>query len=350
MTDLKNIDLLSRNQKFRRTYYKLLSNYIESFLIEKSLIDSYYNFKNAKIKYPFVEKRELKPRTIKPNIEHKLHKTFLVIFLEDYLESIHKKYIRFLDINKITKANISLVSNIDIKKDFHINKRDIDNISFFDFFDKLLDVDYALLIQRKKQKEDKYSLSHFHVKVDWPVTEAAENLAKRLRYISSDIYERGEKYAENIQKKFFEYYCLPAMTGGRRTAAVVAAEYLKKLPFISTIYTASSEDRTFLKINEEGVSKHVLMKVSQKIVKTIVEKNNIDLNYFEQNYVVEKCSKSLICIFRTKYSKTIHSMPPADGKMRVLKMEPNWLSVTGQYIVPKPDKMSAPPIEHKVIY
>ena len=74
------------------------------------------------------------------------------------------------------------------------------------------------------------------MRVDWPIADAAEDLASSLRYISKELYEKGDKYAEDIQKKFFEYYCLPVMVGGRRTAAIVASQYLKRLSCITTVY------------------------------------------------------------------------------------------------------------------
>ena len=71
---------------------------------------------------------------------------------------------------------------------------------------KTLKMDYALLIQRNQRTKVQYGLTHFHVRVDWPIADAAEDMAQSLRYISKDLYEKGDKYAEDIQKKFFEYY------------------------------------------------------------------------------------------------------------------------------------------------
>jgi len=44
-------------------------------------------------------------------------------------------------------------------------------------------------------------------------------------------YEKGDKYAEIVQKKFFEYYGMHPTAGGRRTAAIIAAQYLRRLFF-----------------------------------------------------------------------------------------------------------------------
>ena len=91
-----------------------------------------------------------------------------------------------------------------------------------------------LLIQRDPttRSANRYSLTHYHVRIDWPIADAAEDLAQSLRYISKDLYEKGDKYAELAQRKLFEYYGMPVMVGGRRTAAMVAAQYLKRIPCI----------------------------------------------------------------------------------------------------------------------
>ena len=70
-----------------------------------------------------------------------------------------------------------------------------------------------------------------------------------LRSSQKIYYEKGDKYAEELQKKFFEYCGLPVMAGGRRTAAVVAAQFLKRVPCISTVYVGSSESRTLMRIS-----------------------------------------------------------------------------------------------------
>ncbi len=95
--------------------------------------------------------------------------------------------------------------------------RYLDSVHFRNFIRQLLPVDYALLIQRDPavKTTSRYFLSHFHVRIDWPISEAAEDLGRSLRYISKELYERGEKYAEDMQRKFFEYYNQPFIAGGR---------------------------------------------------------------------------------------------------------------------------------------
>jgi len=75
-------------------------------MIQHALIDSYQNFQKKNLPYPFVEKRELKPRARIPDVEYESQNTFLVIFVEDSIPAAHKKYIRFFDVNQTTKTNL----------------------------------------------------------------------------------------------------------------------------------------------------------------------------------------------------------------------------------------------------
>ncbi|MDX2440422.1 MAG: hypothetical protein QNK40_07690 [Desulfobacterales bacterium] len=343
---------LSQANRLRRSYYELLRDELDQQLIQHALIDSYKNFRNRKVKYPFVEKRELKPRARIPDLEYECQNVFLVVFVEDTIPPENKKYIRFFDVNKTTKANLLQSKTLPLANKIDRNQKFLDSAHFSNFLKILLPVDYALLIQRNpaSKARSRYSLSHFHVRIDWPIADAAEDLARSLKYISKDIFEKGDKYAEDIQKKFFEFYGLPLMVGGRRTAAIVAAQYMKRIPCISTIYTGSSESRALLRISERGPSRAVLMKFTATEMEKIAEENNMALQTFKKNYVVAREQKSGICIFQATYSPTDQSRFPDDGKLRDLKPDLSWLTIGGQHILPKPGVWKRPPIPLNVIY
>ena len=80
---------LSRSEKLRRSYYKVLRDEMDQFVLQYCLIDSYFNFINQKTPYPFVETRELKPRARIPSTEFKAQNSFLVLFLEDHIDEKH---------------------------------------------------------------------------------------------------------------------------------------------------------------------------------------------------------------------------------------------------------------------
>ncbi len=352
MAHWKYREELSRIEKLRRSYYELLRDELDQFLLQYALIDSYQNFCAHQRPFPFVEKRELKPRGRIPDREYESQNAFLVIFVEDSVLPEHKKYVRFFDVNKTTKQNLSRFKTLPLSDKFDRNWKYLESIYFKSFLKILLPVDYALLIQGDMTSltKNRYGLTHFHVRIDWPITEAAEEMARSLRYISKDIFEKGDKYAEDIQKKFFEYYGLPVMVGGRRTAAIVAAQYLKRIPGISTVYVGSSESRALIRISERGISKSVLIKRSLKELDEIAETQKLTHQAFRKNYVVAREKRCGVCIFQAGYTPTSHAREPEDGKLRDLKPDLYWLTVGEQHILPIPGNWKYRPIPLNLIY
>jgi len=343
---------LSQSNRLRRSYYELLRDELDQFMLDYALIQSYRQFVEQKKSYPFIEKRELKPRARIPGIEYECQKTFLVIFVEDVIPRAHKKYIRFFNVNKPTKTNLLQSKSLPLPKSYDRTHKYLDSIHFYDFLHILLPVDYALLIQRDpaSRSVNRYKLSHYHVRIDWPIADAAEDLVSGLRYISKDLYEKGDKYAELAQRKLFEYYGMPVMVGGRRTAALVAAQYLKRIPCISTVYAGSSESRALFRISERGVSKAALVRFSDDEVKRLAESLKMTLRTFIKNYVVAKNKNEFICIFQVTYTYTIHSRPPEDGKLREINPDVNWLAVGDEHLLPKPGVWKYPPINLNLVY
>ncbi|MGD8213359.1 MAG: hypothetical protein PVH37_04060 [Desulfobacterales bacterium] len=343
---------LSQADRIRRSYYELLRDELDQFLLQYALIESYQNFVLQQLSFPFVEKRELKPRARIPDREYESQNAFLVVFVEDHVPDEHKKYIRIFDNNKITKTNLSRFKTLELSQNFDRSWKYLETVQFKNFIKQLLPVDYALMIQRDTAgiSKNRYGLSHFHVRIDWPIADAAEDMAHSLRYISKDLYEKGDKYAEDIQKKFFEYYGLPVMAGGRRTAAIVAAQYMKRIPGITTVYAGSSESRSLLRISERGVSKAVLMKFNSKDLEQILESKGLSPHIFKKYYMVAREKKDAVCIFQATYAQTYHSRPPEDGKLRDIKPDLYWLAVGGQHILPKPGVWKYPPLPINIIY
>jgi hypothetical protein len=196
---------LSRRDKLRRSIYIILRDELNQYLIEYGLVDSYRQFLQNGMAYPFVEKRELKPRARIPDIEYGCHSRFFVLFVEESIPNAYKKYIRFLDDNKITKENLMRSKAVQLSRKYFRNIKFFESAHFSHFLKGLLPADYALLIQRDHtvKTRNRYRLSHFRVRVDWSIADAAEDLARELRYVSKDLYEYGDNYAEELQKKLF---------------------------------------------------------------------------------------------------------------------------------------------------
>jgi hypothetical protein len=343
---------LSLANKLRRSYYELLRDDLDQFLIQQSLIESHQSFVSREVPYPFVEKRELKPRARVPDEEYDLYRTFLVLFVEDSIPLEHKKYIRFFDENRTVKVNLMRTKSLPLSSKYERSARMLESIHFKNFLRQLLPVDYALLIQRDptSRSRSRYYLSHYHVRIDWPINDAAEDLARGLRYISKDLYEKGEKCAEDLQRKLFEYYAQPVMSGGRRTAALVAAQYLRRVPGISTVYVSSSASRALIRICERGVTKIVLMKFLKADLEQIASANGLSPHKVKKYYVVASEGKERVCIVQATYSLTSHARPPEDGKLREMKADLNWLTVGEQHILPMPGVWKYPPLPANVIY
>ena len=343
---------LSQVNRMRRSYYELLRDQLDQFMLEYALVNSYKRFGGSGQSYPFIEKRELKPRARIPATEYEYQNAFLVLFVEDTIPASYKKYIRFFNVNRTTKTNLLQAKALPLPENYDRNQKLLESAAFFDFINTLLPIDYALLIQRDPTSwvRDRYYLSHFHVRVDWPITEAAEDLAQNLRYISKDLYEKGDKYAEILQRKFFEYYGMPVMVGGRRTAAIVAAQYLKRIPCISTVYVGSSESRALIRISERGVSKSVLLLLREEEMQQIAAVHNLVYRTFRKNYVVDGAGRDGVCIFQVTYTYTNHARPPDDGKLREINPDLNWLTIGQEHILPKPGVAKYPPLPVSLVY
>ena len=342
---------LTYYEKVRRSLYEILRDALETRLMKVSLIDSFFNFQKSGVEYSFVDKSELKPKSKKMEKESDLFKTFIVIFCEGSVSPELKNYLRFFPENAVVKKNIEYLANFSLYKNFQHNMRYFDNPGFFDLIDKLLDVDYALLIQPDAsiKKITRYCLTHLHVKLDWPIADAATDLAKWLRYIQNHLYENGDREARQLQSKLFEYYGCHHSVGGRRTAGLVAAQLLRKLEFISTVYVSSSESRTMYKYSERGLSKFFLIQLTREQLGALAQREGLSEELFE-NYYLYPAGAFHIGIAEASYSYTKYSDPPAEGKLRRLKPAYNWLKLKDEFLHPKVTAPNAKPLNYNWIY
>lgn len=342
---------LNYYEKVRRSLYEVLRDTLELRLTKVALVDSFYNFLRSGVEYRFVDKSELKPKSKKMEKESKLVNTFIVIFCEGVVDPQLKNYIRFFPENNVNKKNLEYLANFNIYKRFHRNLHYFDNPGFPDFIQDLLNVDYALLIQQDPtiKKRNRYSLTHFHVKIDWPISDAAQDLAKHLRYIQNNLYENGDKEARLLQNKLFEYYGCHHSVGGRRTAGLIAAQLLSRLEHIVTVYVSSSEARSMYKYSERGVSKFFLIKLTEEQVQALAEKERIKPVNFKSTYVYP-ADYFYVGISEASYGYTPHSRPPEDGKLRKLQPAYSWLKLTDELLHPRTDALNARPIHYSWVY
>jgi hypothetical protein len=140
------------------------------------------------------------------------------------------------------------------------------------------------------------------------------------------------------------------MAGGRRTAASVAAQYMRRVPCITTVYVGSSESRALIRISERGVSKTVLIKLPPDFINPLAEANGIKPQTFRKNYRVAREGKDGIFLLQTSYYLTDYARPPEDGKLRDIKPDLNWHTVDSQLLTPLPGVRRHNPIPVNVIY
>ena len=342
---------LSYYEKLRRSIYELLRDALERRLMKISMIDSFYNYQKNGAQYSFVEKSELKPKSKKMEKESEFFNTFLVILCEGVLSTELKNYIRFFPENSVVKKNLQYLAEFSFYKRFHQNLRYFDSPGFFDFIEQLLDIDYALLIQQDPtiKKKNRYAFTHFHVKIDWPIADASEDLAKSLRYIQNNLYENGEKEARILQNKLFEYYGCHHSVGGRRTAGLIAAQLLRKQNSVSTVFVSSAESRIMYRYSERGVSKFFLIQFNENQIAALAKAQNITVESLQSNYLHEGNSSSL-GILEASYSYTTHSRPPKDGKLRKIRPAYNWLTLRDELLHPKLDDPHATPLRCNWVY
>jgi len=287
-----------------------------------------------------------------PRKEYINQNHFLVIFCEGSIPNTYKKHIRFFDSNKVTKEAVNELTQVTLHKKYSRNLRYFENPGFEDLVLDLLPVDYALLIQQDQtiKKRNRYALSHFHVRVDWPVDEATEDMGQEMRYISKELYEFGEKYAQRLNNKLFEKYGYHYVVGGRRTAAVVASQLLRKMEFISTVYAASAEARCLTRIGERGVSKFVLVQLSMDEIDQLVEENNIKIKHFMERFLIDVGKDYGVGVLQVVHKNTIYSKAPEDYKLRKLRPDYQWLTISDQLLVPVYDYHTTYPLSFSTIY
>ena len=342
---------LNYYEKLRRSLYEILRDALETRLMKISLVDSFNNFVKNGMEYSFVEKSELKPKSRKMERESELYNTFIVVFCEGSISPELKNYVRFFPENKVIKKNVEYLAEFSLAKNFHPNLRYFDKPIFLDFVEDLLDVDYALLIQQDPsvKKKNRYALTHFHVKIDWPIADAAEDLAKSLRYIQANLHERGDREAHILQNKLFEYYACHHSVGGRRTAGLIAAQLLRRMDFISTVFVSSSESRTMVKYSERGVSKFFLIHLTEKQLAALAQKEGMGEETFKSSYLYPG-DGFYVGISEAVYGYTPYSKPPEDGRLRRSRPAYNWLKLRDEFLHPRDGFINLRPINYSWVY
>ncbi|MBU1345159.1 MAG: hypothetical protein KKE44_11795, partial [Proteobacteria bacterium] len=94
----------------------------------------------------------------------------------------------------------------------------------------------------------------------------------------------------------------------------------------------------------------VLVKLPDSEIKKLASNAGITQNSFTKHYVIARQRKNFICILNVKYDYTSHALPSEGGRLRELKQDTNWLTVSEEHILPKPSVLMYPPIPYKMVY
>ncbi len=342
-------------ERLLHCYFMALDVLLERKLVEHCLEESFEAFKRAGEPYPFVTAAELKPGSVTPSREHPSFNTTLLLLLRDELPESLKPHIRARRCNEILQRNLQKFVSLPMQAWTDLGLlRDLRSERGLNELTVLLQLDYALLIQRKRARKDGlcYSLTNFHVKIDEVLDRIIEKFARELRYVSKSLYERGEEYASLLEEKFFELHGMKSTAAGRRTAAIVAHRLLLEHGVRHRVYVASSETRSLFKYGEgRGFSRFCLVELTKEDLAEIASRAGLSVSKLRNSYTWSG-KGNRAALLRVDYAPTPPALPPDDA--RKLRKECNplerWLSISSQYLLPVEKEDGLPPLRISWVY
>ena len=316
---------------------------LSEFLIQATLIESYHSFIRHAKSYPFASQESLQPGVSTASFEHPFQRSALILVVDGALPANLRKHIRFRRANELNGENLSRLAP-EIARDVELpDGLTMSDAEFPALLDRLLDSDYALLLQRSGEASP-IALSHMHVKVERLTDNAVRVLARDFGYIRRTLYESGEAHADMLERKYFEYFGFAANASGRKCAAAMAAQLLGADVFRFAVFATCQEDcRLTMLDDSETVTHHLLLPVKTKTLRALGAENL-------KNYVIAGKSggtgESVVC-YRARFRRTAAAQPPAPGSAARLDsgLEAAWLEITDQAILPLPGH-SAPALPY----
>lgn len=307
---------------------------LSEFLIQATLIESYHSFVRHAKPYPFASRESLRPGASMASFEHPFQRAALILIVDGALPANLRKHIRFRRANELSADNLSRLAPEIAEESPLLDGLALRDAGFPALLDRLLDLDYALLMQRASASSP-IALSHMHVKVERLTDNAVRVLAHDLGYIRRTLYENGETHAEILERKYFEYFGFAANASGRKCAAAMAAQLLGADVFRFAVFAACQEDcRLTMLDDSESVTHHLLLRVKTKILRTIGAE---DLKNFVIDATASANDESVVC-YRVRLCRTAAARPLLSESTarpdRGLKQP--WLEITEQAVLPLP--------------
>lgn len=307
---------------------------LSEFLIQATLIESYHSFIRHAKPYPFAARESLRPGASMASFEHPFQRSALVLVVDGALPANLRKHIRFRRANELSADNLSRLAP-EIAEELPLpDGLALRDAGFPALFDRLLDLDYALLMQRASASSP-IALSHMHVKVERLTDNAVRVLARDLGYIRRTLYENGEAHAEMLERKYYEYFGFAANASGRKCAAAMAAQLLGADVFRFAVFAACQEDcRLTMLDDSEYVTHHLLLPVKTDILRAIGAENL-------ENYVIDAGTaangESVVCC-RVRFRRTAAARPllPESSARPDSGLTQPWLEIAEQAVLPLP--------------
>lgn len=219
---------------------------VTNFLIERTLIDSYFAFREKELAYPFLNAREIRPGGLAGHREYAEQKTAFLVIVDGPMPRPLNKHFRLRTSNRITWRNLHrLMPDLDHAA-FKADHCRLENDAAYSLLHRLLPADYALVGERLRDRRGvsgPVELRHMHVKVERLTDNAIKDLGKALGYIERRLFERGEDFVESLEAKFLEYFGFSANASGRKSAAAMAAQLLQDAGARFNVLVTGQEDR-----------------------------------------------------------------------------------------------------------
>ncbi len=318
---------------------------LSEFLIQATLIESYHSFARHAKPYPFATRQSLQPGVSTASHEHPFQRAALILIVDGALPAGLRKHIRFRRANELNGENLSRLAP-EIAADFQpLGGVVLHDVGFPALLDRLLDVDYALLMQRAGAAAP-LALSHMHVKVERLTDNAVRLLARNLGYIRRTLYESGEAHAEMLERKYFEYFGFAANASGRKCAASMAAQLLGAEGSRFAVFAVCQEDcRLTMLDDSDSVTHHLLLSLDRETLRRAGAED-------PGNYVIDGESggdgsgEAVVC-FRARLRRTAAARPLDSGSGTRPESDLNsaWLEVTEQAVMPVPGR-NAPDVPY----
>lgn len=345
----REIELLTpdptRARLIREDPYFASMDQVRRLLIHYTLLESYHKFTRYKIPYPFVTPATLRPGSITGTREYELHNNALVFLLDGSLPVKLRKNFRSRESNRVRKRNIAAVApDQPWLEDFDYLSREVSHPGFEALMRFLLPLDFGLMIQREPMAEghlDTFQLSHFHVKIERLTDNALREMGCSLNYIERTLYEKGDEFIEQLERKFFEYFNFYHNAAGRRSAAALAAQLVARERMRGTVFVASQQDRRLTLLISTGpdrnlvVQQYLLLRLDDQEARELKEWGRRRGINIHRHYLLTDRPTYAVALLRVDYDHTEAAMPSCDGSLKpCLNMREKWLRLTEEALVP----------------